>query len=151
MNKLEIVTKFREGLNSTDEFKVVEVSELVWKISSQNCVLTFLFERNADVFNISVEEPNLSQETKPMAMLLLRFLRGAADIDMKGNSPVFFADLMNSHFPDLLEGDFSLREEYERVFDRFYAEILSALFLKEDNPIRIKVENFDISWLDDIA
>lgn len=53
MENQEIVTKFKDGLNSTDEFKVVKVSELVWKISSQNCVFTFLFERNADAFNIS--------------------------------------------------------------------------------------------------
>ncbi len=85
-----------------------------------------------------------------MGFVLLRHLRGAKSPPDSIDSPEHYASLFNSYLPDLLRGDFSIREVYEGVCDEFYGKLIKALTLPAEDPIRDKVACCDISWLDDI-
>ena len=82
-------------------------------------------------------------------LIILRDIRGARDVLPDAGSPENQAEIFNKYFGDILTGDFSLLKEQERLGKEVSLYLAKALSLDDDDPIKIKVRNYDISWLED--
>jgi hypothetical protein len=148
MNRQSIVRRFQTVLTGGADFALAKHSDCNFDLKSQKCTITFVFEKHEIQYSIYVSEPSAPQKDR-MKLLLLRYIRGAKEATGESGSPEYYADIFNRYFQDIISGDFSVREEYERLKEPFFTLLVQAKRLPESDPVRKKVENYDISWLDD--
>jgi hypothetical protein len=148
MDRKSFVEEFRAALRNGSDFAFSEESSLELCLTSALCKISFHFEKYDDGRVVYISEPDVRRKHM-MHVLLLRYIRGARDAAGAPGSPERLAAIFDVYFGDILGGDFSVRAEYERLKTPFFALFLQAKRLPESDPIRKKLENFDISWLED--
>ena len=149
MDQAHFVDTLKDSLrNQGFQFESTKTHDQKWSLCSPVCEIHILFERFEDGFNIEVCEPDSQQD--PMSILLLRFLANAdaTDIEYDDESPEFYGVLFSRYFSDLLNGTFSIRSRYEDAKDAFFDLLFDAQSLPEDDVIKKKISNFDISWME---
>lgn len=148
MTNEEIAISFKDCLVNGDDFKVTKSHDHHFKIQSNDCEIDLLFERYEDGYSIEISEMGSNKE--PLNLLLLRFLRGAVESeDVDASHPGRYAKLLNKYFLDLLEGDFSIRKQYDDIYNEFYHKFTDVQCVDDNQPIWIKIKNFDITWMKD--
>ncbi len=142
------INRFKARLLGGDTFSIKKQNEFEWRVESKDCRIAFVFERyDGDCFMILVSSP---ESSAPGAnLIILRDIRGARDVLPDAGSPENQAEIFNKYFGDILTGDFSLLKEQERLGKEVSLYLAKALSLDDDDPIKIKVRNYDISWLED--
>jgi hypothetical protein len=143
------ISKFRAHLLHADDFLTKKESEYEWRVESKDCRISFIFERfDEDCFVILVSNP---KSNAPGAnFFVLRYIRAARDLLPDAGSPENQAEVFNTYFGDILRGDFSILKEQERRGKEYYSYLRQALSLDDNDPIKNKIKNFDITWLDDL-
>ena len=143
------VSRFKARLLNNGIFSIIKNGEFAWSIESNICKIEFIFERFGNgSYMILVSDPRTKE---PGANFnILRHIRGARDILADAGSPENFAEIFNKYFSDVLSGDFSVLVEYERLGKAFGVFLIKVLSLDDDDPIKIKMRAWDISWLDDL-
>ncbi len=148
MNRDSYISRFKARLLGGDTFSIKKQNEFQWCVESKDCKISFIFERyDEDCFVLLVSNPksNASGEN----LILLRHMRGARDVLPDAGSPENLAEIFNKYLSDILAGDLFLLIEAGKIGKEFYLLLMKALSLKDDDPIKIKVRNYDISWLED--
>jgi hypothetical protein len=151
MDKQEYINRFKLRLNQSERFSVFRRTEGHWEVESENCRISFFYDRrepDAHEYVLLISNPRTNE--RPMSLVLLRFFRGAHDILSDASSPENEAEILNKYFDDLLGGDFSIQDEYEKVRDDFFILLGDVLKMSEDDPIKTKWRNLDISWIRDM-
>jgi hypothetical protein len=142
------VRKVRRALDSRKKFRIRKISSREFELASSVSRIRFVFERYDEgqvIIFVATPDP----ADRGMHLLLLRHLVGARDVLKNATRPQKIAAILNKYFADLLGGDFSIRSRYEAVGSQFFSLLMEANRLPENDPIRVKVRNFDISWMDD--
>ncbi|MCE3608094.1 hypothetical protein LXA47_31480 [Massilia sp. P8910] len=149
MNKELLVENFKNRLHGGSRFFLKKISENQWKLESDMCRLSFVFDRHEDdSYMILISDPD--SNSVGINSFVLRHLRGARDVLADANSAENQAEIFNRYFADVLKGDFSILSEFEKVKLGFGAFLMKALSLPEGDPIKVKAKEFDISWLEDV-
>ncbi len=148
MNRLNFVKQLKGGLKSKSPFAIEELNTHFYRLRSAVCCIDLLFERYEESYNIQLSEATCSNE--PMMILLLNFLRKIHLYDGLDSDGAYLAKFLNDNYLDIIDGDFGIRSEYENVADEFFNKLLYLSDLSDSDPIKIKFDKFDLSWIDDI-
>jgi hypothetical protein len=143
-----IVQRFKKHLVGGAAFKLARDGDHYFVLRAQKCIIRFSFERDEDGCVILVARPGSLDQG--MHLYLLRYLFKAKDVS-GFEWPESSAEVMNRYMQPLLAGNFSIAEEYHRVKDRFFVWLLETRRLPENDPVKVKQRDFDISWLSDWA
>ena len=140
--------KFRARLLNAGQFSIKRSSEFAWSVESDVCKIAFVLERFGEGnYNILVSDPRTDRPSA--SFFALRFVRGAHDVLPDAGSPENLAEIFNRYFPDVLAGDVSVFSEVEKLGKVFWVLWMEAMNLDDDDPIKIKMNAWDISWLAD--
>ena len=143
------VRKFKDHLREGDTFSFNKIDELQWCVESKYCKITFDFDRYGEGgCLIFVSDPN--SNTREANFITLRHIRGARNVLSDGGSPENLAEIFDKYFNDILNGDFSIFTERDRLGKVFSLHIMEAIGLNDEDPVKVKFINYDISWLDDL-
>ncbi len=151
MDKANFAEDFRDELLEMGySFTLVAHDDFSWTLASPSCIIEVSFERyNSDSVTLEIGEAN--QRKEPMSLLLLRFLVGADYLQSEGQALAgYYATVFVRFFSNLLNGDFSIRKDYEQIEDEFFDLLFETIDLPEKHPIKRKITRFDISWMQDI-
>jgi len=143
------VRKVLRSLRARRDFKLKKISTGEFDLASSVSRIRFIFERHGGGLLIYVATPDPAD--RGMHMLLLRHLVGAREVRRFGTRPQKLAAILNKYFSELLNGDFSIRARYDEVGLNFFSLLMEANRLPDRDPIRVKIKNFDISWMEDFA
>lgn len=149
MKNFELVGKFKARLINGGNFYLLQENEFQFSLTSNECRILFVFDRYQEGAPI-IFVAKAGSKGEGLHVLLLRHLRGALDQLSDHASPENFAEIFNRYFVDLLTGDFSIESEYLKREDDFFTLLMYVPRLDEDDPIKIKVKLFDISWIADL-
>ena len=151
MDKNAYAVEFKNKLEQSERFTVFQRNEQRFDVESEDCRISFVYDRYADEddgYVYSVSNPKTND--KNMSVNLLRFLRGARDVLSNSDSPENVAAVFNTYFVDVSNGDFSIRDEYDKMRKPFFVLALEIFNMLENDPIKIKWKNYDISWVEDL-
>jgi hypothetical protein len=148
MSRDEIVDEIRNRLRGANRFKISREGRGFYTIGSDRCNVLIYFERFGSDFNVLLSDPR-HPDMPGMALYLLRFLTAASEGKGKRSDGEFIADLINKYMSNILDGDFSIQKQYYAIEDAFYSLIMDARKLPLRDPVRKKIEEFDISWIDE--
>ncbi|WP_431262437.1 hypothetical protein ACQ859_20125 [Roseateles chitinivorans] len=147
MQAQEFRKRFHAALPDNEIFRDRKISDEHWVIESQKCCISFLYERYEPEGSAVILVSRFA-ESQGMSIFLLRHMRGAADVLPDGDSPENLALVFGRYFMDLLAGDFSIRDECERLSNRFFALSFEVDRLPESDPVRRMYDTYDIGWMD---
>lgn len=149
MNEDLIAARFRARLIGGESFLVKEIDKWERWVESDKCRIKFMFDRyDAAGCMIMVSDPNSSEADA--SFIYLRYIRGARDVLTDIGSPENTAEVFNKYFADVLRGDFSILEECKKLGNDFSNLLMEALCLDDSDPIKVKADNWDISFRDDL-
>lgn len=120
------------------------------ELRSNHCIIRISFERfEPSQFILEIVDPQ--NTVRGMRFTVLRHLRGVRDI--QGDDPHLFrriGTVLKNEFADLLNGDFSIRAQYDEVENRYFDRLGDVRALPKEHPIRVLYENYDLQWLTQI-
>lgn len=125
--------------------KVENMSKYKYQINNGFLKIDFLFEKYEEGVTIMLSDMS---NTANMHLYLLCFLKKIKLFDLSNAKE--FSDLLKRHFKDFLGGDFSIQKDYMKYEKDFFDLLCEIHMMEENNPIKVKFKNFDISWLKDI-
>jgi len=130
------------------KFNLHKCSDEVYELRSETCVILVQMERfNPDSVVVRLSLPDKS--LRGLHMMLLTHLRGAApsleEVHMDTYERV--GRTLAKHFRDILEGDFSIAEEYRRIENRFFVKAMEVRKLSDEDPIKKMFRECNIAWL----
>jgi hypothetical protein len=141
-----LIENFRSHLVKSRDFTISKSDPTV--LSNGKCAFQFFFERRSgSKYVLFVSEPHNLRN--PMSFVILRHVVGAKSLG-DADTPIGLAKIVNRYFPMLLDGDFSIRRRYAELENRILDGFQASQRLSSDDPIRRKMKDCDLSWLDDI-
>lgn len=144
-----VIARFKARLLNGDSFFVNNIDQWESWVETNKCRIKFMFDRyGGGGCMIMVSDPNDNNEDA--SFIYLRYIRGARDVFPDIGSPENTAEIFNKYFSDVLGGDFSILKEYYNLAKDFPDLLMDALCLDDDDPIKVKTDNWDISFLDDL-
>lgn len=133
------------------EFKRQKINERHFELVNNNCVLSFYFDRH-DVSKVVILVSDALSQNEGMKFLILRHLLHAKERLQTGQSRFeFIGRTLANDFQSILNGDFSIRKEYEQVESKFFDRIDDVMSLPPDAPARQMFDDCDIRWLDEVG
>lgn len=150
MENKQFVNIFKNNLRDQNMFSIQQLTPQQWVLVSEKCIITFVFERFEEGLPlITLSQPDANGVQ--LHFLLLRHLFGAKDELKDRSSPENLARIFDTYFSALKAGDFSIAVKYQEIEDVFFEMLFDIDFLPDDDPIKIKAKNYDISWMDDMG
>ena len=153
---VDLVSEFKAELRSGSKFRLNEISQGKIALRSRRSDILFLFERYDPseyvLFILPPGNPKMELTRKPKAELhiyLLRQLLGAKDVLIDANRTKALAAVFNKYFQEIIDGDFSISKVYFEVERKFFSYLMEINSLDHDDPIKIKLRDYNITWMDD--
>lgn len=141
------------ALPSSIGFVCHKVGGGLYELRTEECVIQLAFERyESSSVSVTLIDPKSDPTHKNgMSLWILRQLRGAAGLSKATPDPFqCMGRILTEKFSDLLTGDFSIRREYDEIEGRILAHVFEVKSLPMQHPIRIRFENQDLRWLQDL-
>ena len=121
-----------------------------YQLQSCNCVIRLYFERYEPRLT-STEFIDPTDTNGGMAFWILSHILGIQIQVSDKNRPYYgYGKAIVDYCSDLLNGDFSVRKEYDKFKDRILDRMFEVRGLPQDHPTRIRFENHDLQWLLDL-
>lgn len=140
-------------LPSTIGFCCQKVDDCVYELRAEECVIQLAFERyDPSSVTVSLIDPKSDPAHRNgMAFWILRQLRGATGLSKTTQDPFkCIGRILVEKFSDLLTGDFSIRRDYDQIEGRILDRLFEVRALPLQHLTRIRFENQDLRWLDDL-
>lgn len=131
-------------------FKLLHFSDVSY-FRSESCLVCFSWERyDSKLIATEFFDPSVSETEGGMSYWILEHVLGFKADDRIKTPYRALGHAISAHCDRLLQGDFSVRQEYDALEPRILNHIDRVIALPDDHPTRVLFEARDLQWLTDM-